>query len=66
MSDGVGAHEDLLGDLGPHITSVGCIYIKDLEKVDLDVLGQIVAKSYATLTGGTYDKRARECGRPEK
>ena len=56
--DGVGAHADLLARLGPHTTGVGCIYIKDLELVDLAVLEQIVRKSYATLTAGTYALRA--------
>jgi hypothetical protein len=61
--DGVGAHGTLLAQLGPHTTGVGCIYIKDLELVDLTVLEQIVANSYATLTAGTYTLRARESGR---
>jgi hypothetical protein len=60
--DGVGAHTDLLERLGPHTTGVGCIYIKDLELVDLEVLEQIVRNSYATLTAGTYGLRAREGG----
>lgn len=60
--DGVGAHSDLLEKLGPHTTGVGCIYIKDLETVDLDVLEEIVGRSYASLTDGTYTKRAREGG----
>lgn len=51
--DGVGAHADLLETLGPHSTGVGCIYIKDLQKVDLEVLEAIVTRSYATLTSGT-------------
>ena len=60
--DGVGAHADLLERLGPHATGVGCIYIKDLELVDLSILEQIVNDSYATLTAGTYTLRAREAG----
>jgi hypothetical protein len=59
---GVGAHADLLEQLGPHTTGVGCIYMKDLTAVDLDVLETIVARSYATITEGTYTKRAREGG----
>ncbi len=60
--DGVGAHSDLLERLGPHTTGVGCVYIKDLEAVDLDVLEEIVRRSYASLTDGIYTKRAREGG----
>ena len=63
VMDGVGAHADLLDQLGPHTTGVGCIYIKDLESVDLQVLEQIVSRSFTTLTGGTYTLRAREGGR---
>ncbi len=45
VADGVGAHEDLLARLGPHRTGVGCIYIQDLEAVDLAVLEDIIARS---------------------
>jgi hypothetical protein len=43
-------------------TGVGCIYIKDLSEVDLDVLETIISRSYAAITAGTYTKRAREGG----
>jgi Domain of unknown function (DU1801) len=58
--DGVGGYSGLLDQLGPHSTGVGCIYIKDLSAVDLDVLESIVARSYATLTAGTFPNRARD------
>jgi hypothetical protein len=60
--DGVGAHADLLEKLGPHTTGVVCIYIKDLEAIDIKVLEAIVARSYAALTSDTYTLRAREGG----
>ena len=60
VSDGVAAHIDLLDRLGPHTTGVGCIYIKDLEAIDLAVLEAIVGRSFTTLTAGTYTLRARE------
>ena len=63
VSDGVGDHAELLEQLGPHTTGVGCIYLKDLSAVDLAILEAIVATSYATLTDGTYTKRARDGGR---
>jgi len=63
-TDGVGAHADLLARLGPHTTGVSCIYVKDLSQVDLEVLETIVARSYATLTAGTYTNRARESAKP--
>lgn len=62
LVDGIGAHADLLDELGPHSTGVGCVYVKDLSKVNLDVLETIVARSYTALTAATYTKRAREGG----
>ncbi len=64
LSDGVGEYEDQLSKLGPHTTGVGCLYVKDLEAVDLDVLEEIVRSSYAALTAGTFTNRAREGGQP--
>jgi hypothetical protein len=60
LVDGIGRYGAQLGRLGPHTTGVGCLYIKDLEKIDLSVLENIVAESYRTLTDGTYMLRARE------
>jgi hypothetical protein len=62
LADGIGAHTALLDVLGPHTTGVGCLYLKDLTQVDLDVLEEIVARSYAALTSATYTLRAREGG----
>ena len=60
LNDGVDAHTDSLEQLGPHTTGVGCLYIKDLEEVDLAKLRQIVATSYQALSAGTYTQRASE------
>jgi hypothetical protein len=64
LADGIGAHPELLERLGPHTTGVGCLYVKDLGRVDLAVLEEIVAASYATVTAGTFGQRAREGGTP--
>lgn len=58
--DGVDAHAELLERLGPHTTGVGCVYIKRLDDVDLDVLEALVAGSYRALTAGTFTSRARD------
>ena len=63
LTDGVGAHEDALSQLGAHDTGVGCLYLQDLEAIDLDVLEGIIVASWATLTAGTYGERARDGGR---
>ena len=60
VPDGIGAHADRLTRLGPHTSGVGTIYIKDLTRLDVDVLRDIVAQSCVTLTGGTYRHRARD------
>lgn len=62
LLDGISSHEAELARLGPHTTGVGCLYIKDLDEVDLDVLKRIVQRSYQTLTRATYGLRAREGG----
>ena len=60
VMDGVDAYADLLAGLGPHRTGVACLYLTDLEQNDLRALEEIVARSYATLTAGTYGRRARD------
>ena len=39
LLDGVGAYTEPLSRLGPHTTGVGCLYLKDLSKVDLASAG---------------------------
>jgi hypothetical protein len=58
--DGVDAHRGRLERLGPHTTGVGCIYLKDLDAVDLGVLEEIIAASYARLGDGPWTSRARD------
>ncbi|MGO1562056.1 hypothetical protein CZ771_13305 [Actinomycetales bacterium JB111] len=60
LLDGVAAHADALARLGPHTTGIGCVYVKDLDDVDLTVLAEIVTASYRTLTSGTFGARARD------
>ena len=62
LSDGLVAHANELERLGPHGTGVGCLYLKDVSAVDLDVLAEIVGGAYRTLTAGVYTKRARDGG----
>ena len=56
LFDGVDAHADALAQLGPHTTGVGCLYIKDLEQVDLDVLRGILERSMAWVEAGGTDQ----------
>jgi hypothetical protein len=60
LPEGTAAHEELLGRLGEHTTGVGCLYIKNLDRVDLEVLERIIESSYRTVTAGTFGQRARD------
>lgn len=55
LNDGVEAHADELAALGPHSTGTGCLYIKDLEQVDPDVLRGILTRSLAWVEAGGAD-----------
>ena len=45
LSSGVEPHAGLLATLGPHHTGKGCVYLKRLADIDLDVLRQLLAAS---------------------
>jgi hypothetical protein len=60
LSDGTGAYADRLDRLGAVTSSVGCLYVKDLTKVDLVLLEEVVAESYRVLSAGTYRDRAAD------
>ena len=62
LPDGIGTYRSQLERLGPHTTGVGCLYLKDLDQVDLAVLEEIITESYRSVTGGTYTARARDGG----
>ncbi|MFF2275908.1 DUF1801 domain-containing protein [Agromyces sp. NPDC058126] len=47
---GLTEHPELLERLGPHSTGVGCLYMKNLEDVDLGVLEALVRESYEAVT----------------
>lgn len=40
---------ELLAKLGPHETAVSCLYLKKLDKVDADVLREILARTWAEM-----------------
>ena len=52
LLDGTEAHSEALRNLGPHTTGTGCLYIADLERIDLDVLRGILARSLAWAEAG--------------
>lgn len=58
LADGLETHAEDLAGLGPHRAGVGCLYLTNLDRVDLGVLERMVARSYATLTAGEFGARA--------
>ncbi|PCE15086.1 hypothetical protein AUC47_14970 [Microbacterium sp. SZ1] len=52
LFDGTAAHAEELSVLGPHTTGASCLYIKDLEAIDLDVLRGILERSLAWMEAG--------------
>lgn len=59
LPEGVAQHRDALSQLGPHTSSLVCLYLKDLTKVDLGVLEQVITDSYRTVSAGGF-------GRPDR
>lgn len=55
LFEGTDAHAEELARLGPHTTGVGCLYLKDLEQVDLTVLRGILERSLAWVEAGGGD-----------
>lgn len=43
---GFAEYDELLGKLGKHKTGKSCLYIKSLADVDIDVLKELIGKSY--------------------
>jgi len=62
LADGFEAHNELLDRLGPHTTGASCLYLKDLEQVDLDVLEELLAASYAVVSAEGFGQ-ALDVGR---
>lgn len=42
-------YEEALERLGPHSTGKSCLYVKRLDTVDKDVLGELIADSYEAM-----------------
>ncbi len=51
LMHGLEGREDLLARLGPHTTGKSCLYLKDLDAVDLGVLEELVRRSFAAVAG---------------
>ncbi len=56
LLDGVDAHAEALSRLGDHRAGVGCVYIPDLDRVDIEVLRGILERSLAWAEAGGDDR----------
>jgi Domain of unknown function (DU1801) len=45
-----GPPDPLIEKLGPHTAGKGCVYVKRLEAIDMDVLEQLVARAWVRRT----------------
>lgn len=53
--DSTERHRDALAELGPHTTGAGCLYIKDLEKVDEAQLRSMLERTLEFVDAGGDD-----------
>ncbi|MGX9347196.1 DUF1801 domain-containing protein [Microbacterium sp. KNMS] len=60
LLDGIAAHTEALAQLGPHTTGAGCLYLKSLADVDLDILRGILERSLAWAAAGGSEGMALE------
>jgi hypothetical protein len=51
VHDGYGPHDPLLDELGPHTTGKGCLYVKRLADIDLQVLERLIRNAWTRATG---------------
>ena len=63
LDGGFDAYADELARLGPHALGTSCLYLKDLAKVDLDVLEEMVRRSYRATTTRTWPQPRDEVTR---
>ncbi len=64
LVDGIDAHTAALARLGTHKTGVGCLYIPSLDKVDLEVLEEIVSSSWRAVGGEHGSQNAGAADEP--
>lgn len=52
LMDGCDRHKQLLSQLGPHKTSISCLYIQSIQEIDVHILRQIIKNSYQNMALG--------------
>ena len=54
IQTGFDRHAELMERLGRFTTGKSCLYVKRLEDIDTDVLGDLIRDSYALVSKGQY------------
>lgn len=54
IMDGYDDYQDLLGRIGKATTAKSCLYIKRLADIDMDVLRELVQRSYTRVTSPDF------------
>ncbi len=57
FADGFDGYAEDLAALGPHSLGKGCLYLKDLTRIDLAILDRMIRASYARVTAGDFGTR---------
>lgn len=57
ISEGLEAHQGILGRLGKHTTGKGCVYIKKMSDVDTGALKELVKAGFDQLDGKVITSR---------
>lgn len=56
LLDGFDGRDELLERLGPHKTGRGCLYLTRLDRIDLDVLRELLTESFAQVVATSGDR----------
>ena len=54
IMDGFAAYDELLGKLGKHTTGKACLYVKNLDDVDIEVLSELITRSVSQVESREY------------
>jgi len=60
LPNGVAAYTDALEKLGSHTTGQVCLYLKNLDDVDLGVLEEIVRDSYGIVSADGFAQHGHD------
>lgn len=60
IADGTEKYTKQLKNLGPHKTGVSCLYLKDLDSINIHTLKEVLAASYACVSQPGFGVAAKD------